>query len=93
MKIFIYILILLVTIIQFVVAEPHCINFGELIFYNYYADGVTVKVIPVGSIFSGTENTFGLNHKYSLGPCERTTNAGTPPLLVLSPTTIRFTHQ
>ncbi len=77
MKTFIYILILIVTNIQFVVAELTCIGEGELIFYNYYRDGVTVKVIPEGSIFSGTRTIVGFDHKYSLRPSYRTTNSGT----------------
>jgi hypothetical protein len=78
MKNLIYILILSVTNIQFVVAEPTCIGRGELIFYNLYADGVTVKVIPVGSIFSGHTNSFtGHEQKYSFRPCKRTTDSGT----------------
>jgi hypothetical protein len=43
MKIFNLILILLVTNIQFVFAALMCIGEGELIFYNYYADGVQSK--------------------------------------------------
>lgn len=52
MKISIFIIILLVANIRSVVSVPTCIGRGELIFYNYYADGVTVKVIPYGSVFS-----------------------------------------
>jgi len=62
---------------QFVFSARTCIGFGELIFYNYYADGVRVKVIPYGSVFSGYEVSNGLDHKYSLKPSKRSTDAGT----------------
>ncbi len=78
MKIFICVLILMVINIQLVIAELMCIGEGELIFYNYYRDGVTVKVIPFGSIFSGhTSFTTGNEYKYSSRTCYRSTNSGT----------------
>lgn len=44
-----------------------CIQYAELITWNNYADGVTVKVIPVGTIFNGYWNE-GLDYKYSFKP-------------------------
>jgi hypothetical protein len=77
MKIFINIIILMVTNLHFVIAQFNCIGNGEVIFYNMYASGVRVKVIPIGSIFSGPTNANQLDHKYSLKPSYRTPNSGT----------------
>jgi len=74
MKIFIRIIILMVTNLYFVIAQWNCIGNGEVIFFNMYASGVRVKVIPIGSIFSGICGTNGLDHKYSLDPSYRSTN-------------------
>ena len=68
MKNLTYILILVVTNIQLDIAQQYCIGQGELIFYNYYNEGVTVKVIPEGSIFSGHSvytTTGNDNNRYS----------------------------
>lgn len=80
MRYLIYFFILIAINIQLVIAQQYCIGQGELIFYNYYADGVTVRVIPEGTIFSGhTDYNTPEKHeyKYSLRPCYRTTDAGT----------------
>ena len=77
MKIFIHIIILMVTNLHSVFSTPSCVDNAEIIIYNFYDNGVTVKVIPFGSIFSGYDATNGLDHKYSLKPSDQCTNCGT----------------
>jgi hypothetical protein len=67
-KLFIIFLLLLKTNIVFSDEISSCLKNGELIIWNNYADNVFVKVIPVGSIFSGWDNTNQQDHKYSFRP-------------------------